>query len=186
MPAAPHHPPSEHLPGSSDPDETRPPRSASEQQPPEAAATSGPPVASVAFGVDTLGQWRVDILDAADRPVDVDLELTLEDYPTGELTGALALQQALQEHFPGVPVTWRPGVMNTLDAGVIQARRALAAAAADRVTARDAEQQARTSLVDAVRAATSAGIGPVEMSEATGYARSTITKIQQEMPAEGR
>ncbi|MEU6757756.1 hypothetical protein [Streptomyces sp. NPDC046685] len=142
----------------------------------------------VDFGIDTPGQWRIEVraedgtlLDWTDdglgeEPAD------LSAYPADSPVGAVDLQAELKRRFPDSAVVWRPGVMNSLDEHRAAAHRALAAAAADRAKANEAADGAEVSLRKALRLAQPAGIGPTEIAERTGYARSTITKTLRNMP----
>jgi DNA-directed RNA polymerase specialized sigma24 family protein len=142
------------------------------------------PVARVAFGIDALGRWRVETRDGHGALLHdsaaTDGEtppLDLAGYPTDDPAAAVALQQALRARHPGAEVAWRPGVMDTLDENAAAAHRALAAAGADRQAARAAADHAAASLRAAVQLARDAGLGPVEIADRTGYARSTVTKL---------
>lgn len=142
----------------------------------------------VDFGIDPLGQWRIEVraedgtlLDWADdglgeEPAD------LSAYPVDSPVGAVDLQAELKRRFPDSAVVWRPGVMNSLDKHRATAHRALATAAADRSKAMEAADDAEVSLRKALRLAQPVGIGPTEIAERTGYARSTITKTLRNMP----
>ncbi|MFE1557446.1 hypothetical protein ACFW6V_21025 [Streptomyces sp. NPDC058734] len=142
----------------------------------------------VDFGIDTLGQWRIEVrtedgtlLDWADdglgeEPAD------LSAYPVDSPVGAVDLQAELKRRFPDSAIVWRPGVMNSLDEHRAAAHRALATAAADRAKANEAADDAEVSLRKALHLARLAGIGPTEIAERTGYARSTITKALRNMP----
>ncbi|MFE3559440.1 hypothetical protein ACFXKW_31985 [Streptomyces sp. NPDC059193] len=142
----------------------------------------------VDFGIDTLGQWRIEVraedgtlLDWADdglgeEPAD------LSAYPVDSPVGAVDLQAELKRRFPDAVIVWRPGVMNSLDEHRAAAHRALATAAADRAKANEAADDAEVSLRRALHLAQPVGIGPTEIAERTGYARSTITKSLRSMP----
>lgn len=142
----------------------------------------------VDFGIDTLGQWRIEVraedgtlLDWADdglgeEPADLSV------YPVDSPVGAVDLQAELKRRFPDSAIVWRPGVMNSLDEHRASAHRALAAAAADRTNAKEAAGLAEVSLREALRLAEPAGIGPTEIAARTGYARSTITKTLGSTP----
>lgn len=75
--------------------------------------------------------------------------------------------------------------MNSLDEHQAAAHRALAAAAAGRVAARKARAKAEESLRKALPLAQTAKMGPTEIAERTGYARSTITKAQDSLGSSG-
>ncbi len=109
----------------------------------------------------------------------------LAAYPTDNPAAAVALQQALATRYPQATVAWRPGVMNSFNEATAAAHRALAAAATDRETARATAETATASLRTAARLAQTAGLGPVEIAERTGYARSTITKILAGLDGDG-
>lgn len=142
----------------------------------------------VDFGIDTLGQWRIEVraedgtlLDWTDdglgeEPAD------LCAYPVDSPVGAVDLQAELKRRFPDSAIVWRPGVMNSPDEHRAAAHRALATAAADRAKSKEAADDAEVSLRKALRLAQPAGIGPTEIAERTGYARSTITKTLGKMP----
>lgn len=153
---------------------------------------------TVGFGIDALGEWRIEVhtadgtaLDAAqwwtahvddgDDTVGEDDDgavIDLSAYPVDSPAGAVALQEELGRRFPEATIIWKPGVMNSLDEHRAAAHRALAAAAADRIAARTATAKAEKSLREALPLAEAAGLGPGEIATRTGYARSTVTKAQ--------
>lgn len=106
----------------------------------------------VDFGIDTLGQWRIEVraedgtlLDWADdglgeEPAD------LSAYPVDSPVGAVDLQAELKRRFPDSAIVWRPGVMNSLDEHRASAHRALATAATDRAKSKEAADHAEVSL----------------------------------------
>ncbi|MEU1596653.1 hypothetical protein ABZ468_28330 [Streptomyces sp. NPDC005708] len=146
----------------------------------------------VDFGIDSLGQWSVEVrahdgslLDLTDdgkgnQPLD------LSTYPTDNPAGAVDLHAERTRRFPNSQIVWRPGVMNSLDEHTAAAHRALATAAKDRKAARDATDTANASLRKALPLAVKAGLGPAEIAARTGYARSTITStLTGLIPAQG-
>lgn len=142
----------------------------------------------VDFGIDTLGQWCIEVraedgtlLDVTDDGWGED-RIDLSAYPVDSPVGAVDLQAELKRRFPDSAIAWRPGVMNSLDEHRAAAHRALATAAADRAKSKEAADHAEVSLRKALRLAQPAGIGPTEIAERTGYARSTITKTLGNMP----
>jgi hypothetical protein len=147
---------------------------------------------TVGFGIDALGEWRIEVHAADGTPLDatqwwtahVDSDdgdeavIDLSAYPVDSPADAVALQEELGRRFPEATIIWKPGVMNSLDEHRAAAHRALAAAAADRIAARTATAKAEKSLREALPLAEAAGLGPGEIATRTGYARSTITKAQ--------
>jgi hypothetical protein len=135
----------------------------------------------VDFGIDSLGQWRIELragdgslLDLTDDHLGED-PLDLAAYPTDNPAGAVDLHAELTRRFPYSRIVWRPGVMNSLDEATAAAHRALATAAKDRKAARAAADAANASLRKALPLAVNAQLGPAEIAARTGYARSTIT-----------
>ncbi|MFD7058339.1 hypothetical protein [Streptomyces sp. NPDC059906] len=155
---------------------------------------------TVSFGIDALGEWRIEVHAADGAPLDAawwwtahaddtvtDSEdegaavIDLSAYPANSPAGALALQEELKHRFPEAGVVWKPGVMDSLDEHRAAAHRALAVTAADRIAARQATAKAEKSLREALPLAQASGMGPTEIAERTGYARSTVTKAQDSL-----
>jgi hypothetical protein len=136
----------------------------------------------VDFGIDALGQWCIEVRAQDGTLLEASEEhgsrhgLDLAAYPVDSPAGAVALQEALKKRYQPAEIVWRPGVMNSADEQRALAHRVLAAAAADRQTAIKATEMAETSLRAALEKARAVGIGPGEMAQRTGYARSTIAK----------
>lgn len=136
----------------------------------------------VDFGIDGLGQWRIEVratdgtLLLGTEDIGCGEDLDLAAFPVDSPAGAVALQELLKQRFESADIVWRPGVMNSTDEQRSLAQRALAAAGSDRKAARRSAETAENSLRPALDKARAAGIGPGEMARRTGYARSTITK----------
>jgi hypothetical protein len=144
------------------------------------AAGRGQRVTSVLFGIDALGRWKVELRDPAGAPgADAAAAglLELSGYPTDDPAAAVELREALRARYPDADVVWRPGVMDTFDETKAAAHRALAASGEDRQNAQAAAEHAARTLRAAVKLAHDAGVGPVEVADRTGYARSTVTKL---------
>ncbi|MGW1616764.1 hypothetical protein ACWCQZ_46740 [Streptomyces sp. NPDC002285] len=142
----------------------------------------------VEFGIDALGQWHVALrthdgtrvrLGAAAFGPDGE-QIDFSAHPVDSPAAAVELQAELQRRFPKAVIVWKPGVMDSLDPQRAAAQRLLASVAADRLAARKATAKADTSLRQALPLAVAAGMGPGEIAEHTGYARSTIAKAMEQ------
>jgi len=131
----------------------------------------------IVFGVDATGLWRVQARTADGTSLaDVSVpDIDLAGYATDDADSAARLQRDLRAAYPTARVTWRPGVMGSLDERSTAAYRALEIARRDREARDTANTNARASLRAAVALARAAGINTGEIAARTGYHRGSLS-----------